>query len=410
MKKRIFSIITMCIMIVCCCINPIKVKANDTSNKISVDDALKVAKVHIINMICKDESISWAQGVKVEKVQELYNLDDEISAYYISLANEDGDERGYVIVSAEEDKIPIIEYAVNGESFLDVAYEDVMKNKNARSIQSKKTYYLGNQIYAFELKEDGDSSFYKILDDGVSQCSISDLTMESDEKNLKYKNIWNNYKQEYNNLSKNGNVTRGSNPPDDGGFITKPSDYESGYNNYFAYTISNGWQAYFIMTDFSYGGVCAPTAATNLCYYWALRNQSQYGALCNGTWAGTYNSLYEYMETSDDSGTYDVDVAPAYERYFNERGFSCSSNFYKGTDSGLLVINELNKDRPCHLMVHSHNTYGDHSVVAIGYEYYNYGGEESSYIQIVDGWTRLPERYVWGGCYGTWNYVTVDFN
>lgn len=114
MKKRIFSIITMCIMIVCCCINPIKVKANDTSNKISVDDALKVAKVHIINMICKDESISWAQGVKVEKVQELYNLDDEISAYYISLANEDGDERGYVIVSAEEDKIPIIEYAVNG--------------------------------------------------------------------------------------------------------------------------------------------------------------------------------------------------------------------------------------------------------------------------------------------------------
>lgn len=26
---------------------------------------------------------------------------------------------------------------------------------------------------------------------------------------------------------------------------------------------------------------------------------------------------------------------------------------------------------------------------------------------IADGWSSTADRYVWGSCYGTWNYVSV---
>ena len=62
------------------------------------------------------------------------------------------------------------------------------------------------------------------------------------------------------------------------------------------YTITNGVRYYNIMTDFadSAARVCAPTAATNLCKYWYLRNPSEYGNLLKGnSWNNAFDSLAE---------------------------------------------------------------------------------------------------------------------
>lgn len=36
-----------------------------------------------------------------------------------------------------------------------------------------------------------------------------------------------------------------------------------------------------------------------------------------------------------------------------------------------------------------------------------YNDPSSTYIRIADGWSSTADRYVWGSCYGTWNYVSV---
>jgi hypothetical protein len=110
---------------------------------------------------------------------------------------------------------------------------------------------------------------------------------------------------------------------------------------------------------------------------------------------------------ADTYGTYDSSVAPAYVNFFNQRGYNCNATFHSGTNSGAAIITEINNNRPAHLMLHNHRMYGDHSVLAVGYKQYKYAIANSNYIRIVDGWINSPTRFVWGGCYGTWNYVSV---
>lgn len=97
--------------------------------------------------------------------------------------------------------------------------------------------------------------------------------------------------------------------------------------------------------------------------------------------------------------------------YFEERGLACDAHLFYGTNNGRYIVNELRQDRPCHLILHNHKRYGDHSVLAVGYSEFMYNTgmvtSYSIYIRIADGWTNYPSRFVWGACYGTWNYVAV---
>ena len=52
------------------------------------------------------------------------------------------------------------------------------------------------------------------------------------------------------------------------------------------------------------------------------------------------------------------------------------------------------------------------SNIKMGYEKYTYKSffrnKDQIYIRIADGWDKRPERYVWGGCKGYWNYVSIN--
>lgn len=192
------------------------------------------------------------------------------------------------------------------------------------------------------------------------------------------------------------------------GIITAPSSYESGYLSSSSKYVSGCIITYSDMSDFMSGGVCAPTAATNLCRYWFCRDYKKYSKLkYNDNWKNTFNQFYSLMSTSTSNGTLDSNVATAYVKYFNNRNLKCSASLHYGTFSGQSVINEINNNRPCHLILHNHETYKDHSVVAIGYIQYKYRFSNRNYINIVDGWSSNSSRYVCGSCSGSWNYVTV---
>ena len=113
------------------------------------------------------------------------------------------------------------------------------------------------------------------------------------------------------------------------------------------------------------------------------------------------------MDTSKINGVADTRIADAYIDYFSERGLECEAGFFDTTWSGKQIVKEINRNRPCHLVLHNHNRYGDHSVLAVGYIQYKYGSSYSTYIKIADGWTDHATRYVWGDCDGYWKYVAV---
>lgn len=236
---------------------------------------------------------------------------------------------------------------------------------------------------------------YDISDSNLNR--IDELPNIDDKKNT-FSPFWQNY------------FTTDSNPVNGDGIIYNPYDGESGYydNNYCL--ISGGDLSYFITDDFYGNDNCAPTAATNLCYYYAVTHG--YWELELDSWDGTYNEFYKVMDANEyRPGTYDSCIAYGYDVVFGVAGIRCDTNMHYGTDEGQKLVNDLNNDRPCHLIMHNHRTYGDHSVLAIGYVDFTYDSiyndPSSTYIRIADGWSSTADRYVWGSCYGTWNYVSV---
>lgn len=331
-----------------------------------------------------ENNVEWKDStIRVKKA--LFNSDGEINAYIFNVMK-DGNRIGYLIADNEENS-NIIEYGK--ELFLDEALNAIDDEYEVEP-ENQKVYYLGGINYAIGGKDSSNENVY--VDITTSDCNeISKADLKTIEKE----------------------ACTLSSPPDSGdSFITDPSKYESGYDSYKSKNLKNFNIAYKLMTDFSTGGVCAPTAATNFMYYWYNNDKSKYEKLYyNASWKQTYKKIYKYMGTSETSGTKDAKVVTGYKEFLKDVGVNCTASFHEGTSSGKKIVAEIDKNRPCHLMLHNHYRYGNHSVLALGYQQYVYehwyGDAYEIYIRIVDGWQRYPWRFVWGNCSGNWNYVSV---
>ena len=372
---------------------------------ISMKEAEQAATIHIKNVMSTNEESLWNTGVKIGVRRAIFDNKNRLECYYFGIKDKDNNDCGYVITGANTSMYPIIEFAEEGESFLDISIEHVVEKVNdmeQADLSSKncKLYYMGDMNYAVECKvNSNDSKIYDITTSDIVEmekvCQEEEETQEQD-----YSDMW----EIYLDMS-----TRGSNPPDnEEEFITNPNNYESGYEDSKYYMVDGGFIYYNVMDDFSSGKVCYPTTATNLCKYWYLRNPSKYGDLfLNCSWNDVFWEMYNNMET-DEEGTDYHKIADAYRLYFYDRGLSCSAYLCYGTNNGIHVAEELDNNRPCHLSLHGHKRYGNHGVLALGYSQFIYSnGYCSTYIRIADGDTNYPSRYVWGHCAGTWDYTVV---
>lgn len=406
--KKIFAMFMTIVIIFS---NNILVKASDKNENInrqvSLKEAERVAVSHIQGVMAFDEDSVWNNGVRIKQRKALFDLEEEIAAYYFGLVNREGEASGYVIVSANTSGVPVLEYAQDGESFIDISIEKTREKAaieydNNVNKNYSKVFYLGDMVYCIKhVLENNECVMYDATTSSSLSVDKEDLKCISEKEN-NYNDLW----EEYCVLQSE----RQSNPPDSGNdFITSPGKYESNYNDYQYNVVTNGDRYYCIMDDFLAGKVCSPTAATNLCKYWYLRDTTKYINLFkNSSWDSVFWSFYEYMNTDVNSGTFHSEFVDAYTMYFNEVGLSCSAYHSTWTNNGEFVVEEVRNDRPCHLSLTEHYKYGDHDVLAIGYSKYIYNGaKDSLYIKIADGWTNYPNRYVWAGSTSDWCMTTV---
>jgi hypothetical protein len=321
----------------------------------------------------------WSE-CELEYSKEMLGIDGNVKAFLFSILNND-EAVGYVVAN-NNIRNNIIEYGEN--DFFTIAEEDISEIYNI-SIDNQTLYYLGGISYAIGgMDNEGNIRYFQLIPNDYPEIE----------------------EEQWRSLTS---------PPDDGSdFITNPFSYESGYDAYYSRNVYNYNLTYFKMTQFSSGYVCAPTAATNLMFYWYNRG-TYYDRLKYLTaWYYTFDLIKTYMNTSLTDGTSDSMLVTGYSNFLSFRGYTSSVVFHSGTSSGTALIPEINADRPCHLVVHSHSMYEDHSVLALGYQqfvyYHWYGDSYETYIRIADGWTSSANRFVWGNCSGTWNYVTVTIN
>lgn len=324
----------------------------------------------------------------VYEIEPFYDYHGNVSAYNVKIQDLNDEPSGYVIVSASKQEYPIIEYAYDGAFYMESVEKQIIEDKEtSHSGKKNKIYYDGNYNYGIKV----DDTYYHIADDKIqsyNQKSVSDKKINdtySIEESANIRNEWNAYE-----------TTKVSSPPI-GSVITNSDLYESGYSNRSADYCAGMPSKLFLMTDFSTGGVCAPTAGTNLCYYWTLRD-SKYSKLLNGSWTATFSRISALMGANDGTGASTLDIRRGMLAYFQERGYASTQTYYSTcsstTDFNDYIKAEINVGRPVILSLLGDEYYGNHGVLGVGYVRYMYNGTWSShYIRIADGWHNTI-RYI----------------
>ena len=288
-------------------------------------------------------------------VSPMYDSQEDISAYMVTF-NNDHKQQGYAVVNAKESRGTVIEYCYGENNFVEEATDKLCKSKEEK--KKSKVYYLGGLTYVLKTKHPQKGDKYTDISTGESQPESDPNFIESS--------------QYY-----------GSAKDSEGKIITRPKDYVSGkilssqtYDVPGSVKYSNQgnrvFKTYYEMGDFSEGEVCTPTAITNLYYHWSRYNPGRFSKLKNGTWPNTFNRMLLLCDTSKTQGTNIYNVADAIEWYCTSRDVKCKARTYHGTNGGTKIVSELKNRRPCILHVQKHYTYGNHAMLALGYETYRY--------------------------------------
>lgn len=187
----------------------------------------------------KDTHKEWINSYLVLK-RVIFDSNNEVNGFIFDVMS-DNNNVGYVIADYEDGN-NIIEFGK--ELFLDEASETVEREYSINE-DNQKVYYLGNLNYAIGgLNGNNKNVFVDVTTNKCEKITKKEVKAIENQSTL-------------------------GSPPDSGNnFITDPSQYERGYSSYKAKDLTNFNIAYKVMTDFSDGSVCAPTAATNFMYYW----------------------------------------------------------------------------------------------------------------------------------------------
>ena len=419
MNRWIKISITLAMLIAMCTVDVCAATAQaESANYVQIDNeqitlakAQELALAHAVGVAQQDPSCVWNQGFCIKSSKMLFHQNETVSAYLIRIKLLDDTAAGYVLINANENEYPIIEYATSGECFLDNAIEkteDVVESETGQKVQkdNSKIYYFGDQTYVAQYKLNNNKYVtYDISTSEVEKVEKKEYTDDNDTKYITRQEV-----KERNSAYKALETTYEgkSNPPEKSGvIITDPSQYESGWISCPSPKYLKNWDLnYFSMDMFADGSNCSPTAAVNYFYY-LYYNNPLYKNIMYHDWNSTYALLFKYMKTSLEDGTDSSNIVPGLVKYVKKRGYSVFDAKRIFTNAAK-VMTEIDLGRPVLLSLKETKCYGNHTVVALGYDTFKYAnGYISRYIRIADGWSTKANRFIWGDADGYWNRTVL---
>ena len=395
MKKAISMLMVTFLLFGCM---PIASAAVDASS-ISEVTAFSIAEHHIASLLLLGDSEdigAWHWGMFLCRAVPMYDANDNVSSYYLACKNNNGDDIGYVVVGANTDYAPIIEYATGGQ-FQAVQLAEKLALNSKKSASAMDIYYDGSVSYFIRT---GAEKFASIQNGSIEECSRSQLAAHA---------ITVSYAAEWVLWGPLIAQSKGSNPPTSGSDISNPDSYETGYSKKTSVSVpsSTGF-SFSIVGDFAGTNHCAPLAATNLMKYYFYKD-SRYSALrynSTNSWSPTITRLYTDMQTNvGGSGTTFDNARIGLQTYISDRGYTRTV-----TQSTYVTISnmtaEIDSGYPFIAHYYSHYLYGDHVMFALGYTTYTHGTSiTSTYIKVADGF-NTSARYVHGAVGSSFRSMT----
>lgn len=349
--KKFISFLLITLFII---INPLSVKA-EAEGFSSKNTALQFYLEHI-----GTTDSSYPNNLTIGHIVTFFNIENSISATMYSFVDSNNQPHGYVVIDENNAPIPIIEFAFDGESFID-AFERQLA-ADTKIVDADITYYyLGGYQYIAKLESE-QISYYNLLNgqqlDSIENISYIAPTLE------------------HTAFSRNVQAAETTVP---------------GYN-----------QSYYATSYFGGTNNCGPTAGVNLCVYYYNNGKTN---IRYNSWDQTYNLIYDDMRTTTTNGTYPIYMRSGIEEYVTSRGYICTATL-TSTDPVGVAATEIQNGRPVLFAIYGDSTYGNHAVMAVGYKTEN----GIYYFRVADGWGSTANRYIYNNGGTIQSCVSLIFN
>lgn len=299
----------------------------------------------------------------------LYGLEEELTGYYVTFEN-GVNPAGYLLISLLTSGCPVVELSFEGTGPVEVTPMESMNLSTVHS--SNHIIYTGpDQLFI----PTNDDQFYSVYgQETITATQMETLHTATAGMTEAYET---NDVNIYNGILdwKAANIRADS--------VFKISNFGAGTD-------------YWLMTDFSNGGVCYPTAGTNILWYWGMKRgctriTSRYEVATAPTNLAKARAIFQYLENGMGTlsfGTLDSQVIPGFESFFGvpaENGGVWNYATISNGSNYSTYQTALNGQCPIFLILK-----GGTGLFAEGHGVYTFGYASSSggakYLFVMDGW------------------------
>lgn len=364
MKKMISIITVICLLLITTSVGAV-VPPEDAAQGVPIEN-VDIVKDYALNFM---QTSQKSDRIDVDSIEEMYDLNGAITGYYVVFVK-DNTPAGYMVISLLTEGNPVVDFSLEGKGIYEMD-----ELKSSTDGDKNKLIYTGPDcIY----RETGTNELYSIFErKSVSKEAVDKKYVEFTENSTKETGI---------SRGGEGSIYDGVIDWDDAGLDTstvfKINDFGAGTD-------------YWLMTEFSTEGVCAPTAGTNILWYWgygrgASNVTNPLSGYATDSDKATYifDTLYDGMGTTSIGGTWDTNVPDGYEEYFGESAGNGKWNYATISDGSAYSVfkTALDDQCPIHLQVRMSTnpfTTNGHDLFNFGYAS---GTDGTKYLFVMDGW------------------------
>ena len=361
---------------------------------ISEADATELANQCISTQLNSKET-TWNTSTAIHETVRFYDPLGTVNAYLFRIKTEQ-EKDGYIFVDAYSEFPHVQAFGYDCNFMIDEAYQ---KNYN----EKVKTEH--------EIVYNNDLSFLKKEDNGKYKLVLADDYIETKESDIKaqYKKEKQRIKAEKKGLSiepAKSNIARLSDADN-----VQPLAQVVYTDKHMAGVTWNGSFNFvpFVQSDFTNVSHCAPTAATNLVYYWSCIRPGGHKPLWNGRENAlrpentVFSMLYCGMRTDYTNGTYNNAIIPGLRAFARARYDDVAGSDFQTNVSWSFITSHIIASIPMIVTLGGDPIYKNHAFLCVGYQECSDG----NFLRIADGWSRTISNFYYfkgsiSGAYCVW--------
>lgn len=317
-------------------------------------------------------------SLEISNFIPLYDLEDNETGYYLTFSK-NGVDAGYILLSLLTIGSPVVEFSFEGNGPLNVSSSPSQATTTTMTASAEKYIYVGPDSLFIPMN---DGTYYSVYDRVCMDDSVVNEILNETQIHLS-------------NIGDAAILGVGDNIYD--GIIDWS---EANIDTSTVYKIKNfgAGTDYWLMSQLGSGGVCAPTAATNILWYWGFQRGcssiTNHSAVAGKTSnllkaRAIFQIMYNAMGTTPDTGTSRSRLMDGFSGFFgvsaqdggvwNYKLIPFGSSYWSYTTA-------LYDDCPILLSVWTSFTGvldGKHSMFCLGHAR---STNRDNYLFVMDGW------------------------